>query len=218
MDAHFVANSTTALMQVAGIAQFQLVHIHPFVDGNGRTSRLLSTLCLYRSGYDFKRLLTISELYDRTCGAGVGARITFAMRGNDPRRVPLDPAVSEGSDRRGERSACRLTTVKVTRSMNRSESSVTHSAGISMDQLSLRGFDKELARRIKELARREHVSLNKAALLLMRRGAGLVDAPSPSATVGDALDQFIGRWSATDEKRLLESIAPFEAVDEALWK
>ena len=25
----------------AGIAQFQLVHIHPFLDGNGRTSRLL---------------------------------------------------------------------------------------------------------------------------------------------------------------------------------
>jgi len=50
---------------VAGIAQFQLVHIHPFVDGNGRTSRLLSTLCLYRAGYDFKRLFTISEYYDR---------------------------------------------------------------------------------------------------------------------------------------------------------
>lgn len=50
---------------VAGIAQFQLVHIHPFVDGNGRTSRLLSTLCLYRTGYDFKRLFAISEFYDR---------------------------------------------------------------------------------------------------------------------------------------------------------
>ncbi|NLI79979.1 MAG: Fic family protein [Candidatus Riflebacteria bacterium] len=50
---------------VGGIAQFQLVHIHPFVDGNGRTSRLLSTLCLYRSGYDFKRLFTLSEYYDR---------------------------------------------------------------------------------------------------------------------------------------------------------
>ncbi len=49
----------------AGIAQFQLVHIHPFVDGNGRTSRLLSTLCLYRTGYDFKKLFTISEYYDR---------------------------------------------------------------------------------------------------------------------------------------------------------
>ncbi len=50
---------------IAGIAQFQLVHIHPFVDGNGRTSRLLSTLCLYQKGYDFKRLFTISEYYDR---------------------------------------------------------------------------------------------------------------------------------------------------------
>src|SRR5436309_4313251 len=50
---------------VTGIAQFQLVHIHPFVDGNGRTSRLLSTLCLYRAGYDFKRLFTLSEFYDR---------------------------------------------------------------------------------------------------------------------------------------------------------
>jgi len=50
---------------VSGIAQFGLVHIHPFVDGNGRTSRLLSTLCLYRAGYDFKRLFTLSEFYDR---------------------------------------------------------------------------------------------------------------------------------------------------------
>jgi Fic family protein len=49
----------------SGVAQFQLVHIHPFRDGNGRASRLLSTLCLYRDGYDFKRLFTISEFYDR---------------------------------------------------------------------------------------------------------------------------------------------------------
>jgi len=49
----------------SGISQFQFVHIHPFLDGNGRTSRLLSTLCLYRAGYDFKRLFTISEYYDR---------------------------------------------------------------------------------------------------------------------------------------------------------
>ena len=50
---------------VSGISQFRFVHIHPFLDGNGRTSRLLSTLCLYRAGYDFKRLFTISEYYDR---------------------------------------------------------------------------------------------------------------------------------------------------------
>ena len=50
---------------ISGIAQFHLVHIHPFLDGNGRSSRLLSTLCLYKTGYDFKRLFTISEYYDR---------------------------------------------------------------------------------------------------------------------------------------------------------
>ncbi|MEO8660271.1 MAG: Fic family protein [Bryobacteraceae bacterium] len=50
---------------VAGVSQFQLVHIHPFLDGNGRTARLLSMLCLYRTGYDFKRLFTLSEYYDR---------------------------------------------------------------------------------------------------------------------------------------------------------
>jgi Fic family protein len=56
---------TTHPVLAGGIAQFQLVHIHPFIDGNGRTSRLLSTLCLYRAGYDIKRLFTISEYYDR---------------------------------------------------------------------------------------------------------------------------------------------------------
>jgi len=50
---------------VAGISQFQFVHIHPFIDGNGRTARLLSTLILYKTGYDFKRLFTISEHYDK---------------------------------------------------------------------------------------------------------------------------------------------------------
>ena len=49
----------------SGIIQFQFVHIHPFVDGNGRTSRLLCTFHLYKSGYDFKKLFSISEYYDK---------------------------------------------------------------------------------------------------------------------------------------------------------
>jgi Fic family protein len=50
---------------VAGIAQLQFVDIHPFLDGNGRAARLLSTLCLFNTGYDFKHLFTLSEYYDR---------------------------------------------------------------------------------------------------------------------------------------------------------
>lgn len=87
-----------------------------------------------------------------------------------------------------------------------------------MEQLSVRGFDKELARRLRQLARTDRISLNKAALILMRRGAGLVESPDASATVGDALDAFIGKWSAEDERRLLDSITACEAVDPELWK
>ena len=68
---------------ISGIAQFQLVHIHPFLDGNGRASRLLSTLCLYRAGYDFKRLFSISEYYDRD-------RIAFYQALQDVRRSNMD--------------------------------------------------------------------------------------------------------------------------------
>ena len=68
---------------VGGIAQFQLVHIHPFLDGNGRASRLLSTLCLYQAGYDFKRLFTISQYYDRDRPAFYRAIRSVRQRGMD---------------------------------------------------------------------------------------------------------------------------------------
>lgn len=51
------------------------------MDGNGRTSRLLSTLCLYRAGYDFKRLFTLSEFYDRDRSAFYAA--LQGVRAND---------------------------------------------------------------------------------------------------------------------------------------
>jgi len=39
--------------------------LHHFLDGNDRSERLLPTLYLYKKSYDFKRLFTISEYYDR---------------------------------------------------------------------------------------------------------------------------------------------------------
>ncbi|MBU2543111.1 Fic family protein, partial [Patescibacteria group bacterium] len=35
----------------AAITHYQLVHIHPFIEGNGRTARALATLVLYTTGY-----------------------------------------------------------------------------------------------------------------------------------------------------------------------
>ncbi|MCP5058573.1 MAG: Fic family protein [bacterium] len=49
----------------AGISQHRLVWIHPFIDGNGRTARMLTTLLLYQRGYDFKYLFELSGYYNR---------------------------------------------------------------------------------------------------------------------------------------------------------
>src|SRR5258705_13205547 len=92
--------------------------------------------------------------------------------------------------------------------MNRSESlDDSHSEVTVMNQLSLRGFDKELARRIRELARREHVSLNKAALLLMRRGAGLVESETPSSAGGGALCRLVGGRAGAGGKSALAAVS-----------
>jgi Fic family protein len=47
----------------AGVAHVHLVAIHPFVDGNGRTARLLATLLIRKYGYGFRRLLSIDNYY-----------------------------------------------------------------------------------------------------------------------------------------------------------
>ena len=40
--------------------------IHPFRDGNGRMSRLLTLLCLYRAGYIVGKYISIEQLIERT--------------------------------------------------------------------------------------------------------------------------------------------------------
>ena len=87
-----------------------------------------------------------------------------------------------------------------------------------MKQLTLRGFDPALEQRLRELADELQISLNRAALLLMRRGAGLADARRPASEVGGALDSFIGVWSEEQEAELLESVEPFEQIDPELWR
>jgi len=50
---------------VAGIAHYEIARIHPFIDGNGRTARLLATLILYLSGFDHRQIFALDDYYDR---------------------------------------------------------------------------------------------------------------------------------------------------------
>ena len=87
-----------------------------------------------------------------------------------------------------------------------------------MKQLTLRGFDLELEQKLWELARAQDISLNKAALIMLRKGAGLNERQARSDVIGDTLDHLIGKWSERQEKEFLRAIEAMERVDEDMWK
>lgn len=45
----------------AGIAHYELARVHPFLDGNGRAARALSTLILTKRGFDTKKFFALEE-------------------------------------------------------------------------------------------------------------------------------------------------------------
>ena len=49
----------------AAVVHYELVRIHPFLDGNGRVARAAATLVLVKEGYDIKRFFSLEEYYDR---------------------------------------------------------------------------------------------------------------------------------------------------------
>lgn len=82
----------------------------------------------------------------------------------------------------------------------------------------MRGFDKELERRLRDVARARGVSLNQAALILLREGAGLEAPQRRTNVVGDSLDHLIGSWSEAEEREFLEAISGLEKIDLSLWR
>ena len=87
-----------------------------------------------------------------------------------------------------------------------------------MTQLTIRSDSAELEARLKELARDRGWSLNQAANYLLRKGAGLLDEPTPTG-IGDQLNEFIGSWPETEAGAFDRRIADTaESIDEDLWR
>lgn len=69
------AASLHAILRAA-ISHYQLVYIHPFIEGNGRTGRAMATLLLYLLGYDFKRFFSIEQYFDSDVDAYYAALLS----------------------------------------------------------------------------------------------------------------------------------------------
>ena len=50
---------------IAGIMHFRMAVIHPFADGNGRMSRLLTLLLLYNTGYDVGKYVSLENIINK---------------------------------------------------------------------------------------------------------------------------------------------------------
>ena len=87
-----------------------------------------------------------------------------------------------------------------------------------MYQLTIRGFDDELTERIRQLALREGISLNRAVLKLLRRGAGLGERNGGPEVVGDSLDHLIGNWTANEAAEMNQALADLSRIDDEMWK
>ena len=86
-----------------------------------------------------------------------------------------------------------------------------------MNQLTIRGFDDELNAIMCRLADQEGISLNQAALRLLRKGAGLTDNKGNPNAIGASLDDLFGAWSPDEAERFEAALEVFETVDEAAW-
>ena len=87
-----------------------------------------------------------------------------------------------------------------------------------MNQITVRGLDDELGARLRRLAKREGLSLNQAALRLLRRGAGLAEGPGRAETVGDSFDRLIGSWTQADADGMEAALEESETIDETAWR
>lgn len=87
-----------------------------------------------------------------------------------------------------------------------------------MKQLTVRGFDDELSDILHRLAKQEGISLNQAALRLLKKGAGLTDngKGNPNA-IGSSLSDLFGAWSPDEAESFDAALEVFETMDESGW-
>lgn len=67
----------------AGVVHYELVRIHPFVDGNGRMARAVSTLILFLEGYDIRKFFSLEEYFDNDADAYYAALQSVQLREGD---------------------------------------------------------------------------------------------------------------------------------------
>ena len=83
-----------------------------------------------------------------------------------------------------------------------------------MKSMTIHNMSKDLANKIKLLAKQQGKSQNAVIKALLSEALGLV----PGKTKKNDLSSFAGRWSADDAKEFNDAISVFGEVDAEDWQ
>ena len=85
------------------------------------------------------------------------------------------------------------------------------------NQLTVRGFGEDLASAVRRLAAREQISLNQAAIKLLRRGAGLSETQAPTQLPRRPIEDLFGAWTQEDADAVEDALSVFGEIDAEMW-
>lgn len=92
----FREEKTTDLLIHSFVSHFYFVYLHPFCDGNGRTSRILNTSQLYHGGYRKMKSLPLSSAINNQLSGYYSslADSEIVLNGTEAKWLDLSPFVS----------------------------------------------------------------------------------------------------------------------------
>ena len=85
-------------------------------------------------------------------------------------------------------------------------------------QYTIRGIDRDLDRAVRETATRFDVSINKAAVSLMKKGAGLDATGQAKGPPYHDMDSLAGALPREEAARLLGTLKDQRKIDHELWR
>jgi len=84
-----------------------------------------------------------------------------------------------------------------------------------MSQITIRGLDPAVERKIRQIARNKGKSINRVILDMVYQSVGLTKQGRKSAAY--SLKQLSGGWSEEDATEFEVSIKSCEQIDEEMW-
>jgi len=85
-----------------------------------------------------------------------------------------------------------------------------------VNAITVRNLPPEVARAVKEKARKERLSLNKAILRLLEEAAGV--GKGKRKVVYHDLDRFFGTWTREEADAFDEAMREHRQIDPEMWK